>query len=109
MQPAPAGSLLLALRQIPDPRGRQGRRHPLAAMLAAVVCAMLCGARGYSAIAQWIHLQQPDFWYVLGFTRKPPKKTSNLAMPAALHDGSQISIVATLLAFQGDGGGRELC
>ena len=71
MHPAPAGSLLLALAQIQDPRGRQGRRHCLTAMLATVVCAMLCGARSYSAIAQWIHAQR-DFWYVLGFTRRPP-------------------------------------
>jgi hypothetical protein len=42
-------------------------------MLAAVVCAMLCGARGYSSFAQWIHAQDQEFWHALGFTRKPPK------------------------------------
>ncbi len=72
MHPAPAGSLLAFLAQIPDPRGRQGRRHPLAAMLAATVCAFLQGARGYSAIAQWIHSQEAPIWHLLGFTRKPP-------------------------------------
>ena len=72
MPPAPAGSLLLALRQVPDPRGRQGCRHPFAAMLAAVVCAMLCGARSYSAIVQWVHAHQ-ELWHPLGFTRRPPK------------------------------------
>jgi hypothetical protein len=40
-------------------------------MLAAVVCAVLCGARGYRAIAQWIHLQDPETWHWLGFTRRP--------------------------------------
>lgn len=49
---APAGSLLLALQQIPDPRGRQGRRHSLSAMLATVVSALLCGSRSYSAIME---------------------------------------------------------
>lgn len=73
MQPAPAGSLLQILQQIPDPRGRQGRRHPFSAMLATIVCAMLCGARSYHAIADWIHAQEPEFWYCLGFTRRPPK------------------------------------
>jgi hypothetical protein len=73
VQPAPAGSLLLVLRQIPDPRGRQGRRHSLAAMLAAVVCSMLCGARSYSAIVDWIHNQEVETWHCLGFWRRPPK------------------------------------
>ena len=71
--PAPAGSLLEYLQQIPDPRGRQGRRHDFAAMLATMVCAFLQGARGYSAIAQWIHSQEVRFWHELGYTRRPPR------------------------------------
>lgn len=70
---APAGSLLLVLQQIPDPRGRQGRRHSLSAMLATVVCALLCGSRSYSAIVEWVHAQEPETWHLLGFLRKPPK------------------------------------
>ena len=73
MTAVPAGNLLAYLAQVPDPRGRQGRRHPLAAMLAAVVCAMLCGARGYSAIVQWLHALPVPWWHRLGFTRRPPK------------------------------------
>jgi hypothetical protein len=42
-------------------------------MLASVVCAMLQGARGYSAITQWIHAQDVELWHTLGFTRRPPK------------------------------------
>ena len=38
---------------IPDPRRRQGRRHPLAAVLAIATAASLCGMRGYKAMAQW--------------------------------------------------------
>jgi len=71
---APAGSLLDYLQQIPDPRGRQGRRHVFAAMLAAVVCGLLCGARGYAPIAQWLHAQPVEVWHLLGFLRRPPKK-----------------------------------
>jgi hypothetical protein len=70
---AAAGSLLEYLQQIPDPRGRKGRRHELTAMLATLVCAFLQGARGYSAIAQWIHSQEVHFWHELGYTRRPPK------------------------------------
>ncbi len=72
MQPADSRSLFAALEQVSDPRGRQGQRHPLTAMLAAIVCATLCGARGFRPIAQWIRSQQPSTWHWLGFKRKPP-------------------------------------
>jgi hypothetical protein len=70
--PQPA-SLLDHLGNIPDPRSRHGRRHPLRAMLAAVACATLCGARGFKPIAQWLHDQEIGLIHDLGFTRKPPK------------------------------------
>jgi hypothetical protein len=38
---------------IPDPRRAQGRRHRLATVLALAAGAVLCGRRGYQAIAQW--------------------------------------------------------
>jgi hypothetical protein len=68
----PAGSLLTYLEQVPEPRGRKGRRHPLVAMLATVCCAVLSGFPGYVGIAQWIHAQRPELWHALGFTRRPP-------------------------------------
>lgn len=67
-----AGNLLALLAKIPDPRGRQGRRFGLSAMLATVVCGILTGARGYTAIAEWVHHQEVRVWHWLGFTRKPP-------------------------------------
>jgi len=69
---AHAGSLLARLEQFPDPRGAQGRRHSFSAMTATIVCAVLCGARGCDAIAQWIHAQLPEVWYLLGYYRRPP-------------------------------------
>jgi hypothetical protein len=55
-------------------------------MIASVVCALLQGARGYAAIAQWIHCQLPEFWHLLGYTRRPPRKSAFrnllLALPA---------------------------
>lgn len=74
MSSARAGSLLTLLSQVPDPRGRKGRRHPLSAMLAAAVCGLLCGARGYEGLVEWLHDLPVDFWHFLGFTRWPPKK-----------------------------------
>lgn len=70
---APAGSLLDYLSQVPDLRGRQGRRHSLSAMLATVVCAILSGARGYLAISDWVQSLEPREFHLLGYTRRPPK------------------------------------
>ena len=46
-------TLLEALGQVPDPRSRHGRRHPLPAILTLATCAMLCGCNSLYAIAQW--------------------------------------------------------
>jgi hypothetical protein len=43
-------------------------------MLAAVVCGLLCGVRGYTDLVEWLHDLPVDFWHFLGFTRRPPKK-----------------------------------
>jgi hypothetical protein len=68
--------LLEYLEQIPDPRGRQGRRHSSAAMLAAVAIAILCGQRGYQGIAHWLRLQSVQVWHRLGFQRIPPTRNA---------------------------------
>lgn len=73
MLPARAGGLLAYLAEVPDPRGRQGRRHPLAAMLTAIVCGLLCGARGYAGLVEWLHDQEVAVWHWMGFWRRPPK------------------------------------
>lgn len=38
---------------IPDPRRKQGRRHPLPVVLAIAAGAILCGMQGYKAISGW--------------------------------------------------------
>lgn len=40
-------------QEITDPRRAQGRIHPLPAVLAIATAAVLCGMRGYKAIAGW--------------------------------------------------------
>lgn len=72
---APRRDLREYLAQVPDPRGRKGKRHVFTATLTAVVCAMLQGCRGYEAIAQWLKEQPLDFLWSLGFTRQPPTET----------------------------------
>lgn len=45
--------LIDILRSLKDPRHKRGKRHRKISILAIAICAVLCGARGYSAIAQW--------------------------------------------------------
>src|SRR5262249_51454549 len=71
VQPQP-GSLLSFLAEVPDPRHRAGRRHSLVALLAHACCAMLCGCRGYAAIAQWGRDQPIELMHRLGYARRPP-------------------------------------
>lgn len=74
MSTACGGSLLTHLSQVPDPRGRKGRRHSLSAMLTAVVCGVLCGARGYESLVEWLHELPVEVWHWMGYWRTPPKK-----------------------------------
>ena len=89
MDASPGFGLLHFLGEIPDPRSRHGRQHPLSAVLALACCAILCGARGYAAIAQWAHDHDIELMHRLGFTRRPPKsggirKVLMAVPPAAL-------------------------
>ena len=71
-------SLLGAFAQVPDPRSRHGRRHPLGAVLALSVCAMLSGARSLYAIAQWGRMQSAETLRELGFSRDRTPAVSTL-------------------------------
>jgi len=45
--------LLAVLGRAADPRHRRGVRHRLAVILGLAVCAVLAGARSFTAIAEW--------------------------------------------------------
>jgi DDE family transposase len=62
-------SLIDALAEVPDPRSRHGRRHPLPSLLALVVLAMLRGCKGPAAIAQFGRDYGTPLAHALGFTR----------------------------------------
>lgn len=67
-----AGSpLLQALSQVPDFRQSKGKRHPLVAILALAVVAVLCGARSLTAISQWGREHSGPVLAGLGFTHFP--------------------------------------
>jgi len=45
--------LLEVLAKVTDPRHRRGVRYRLAVILGLAVCAVLAGARSFTAIAEW--------------------------------------------------------
>jgi predicted transposase YbfD/YdcC len=68
-QPRP---LIEVFSDIPDVRKSRGKRHPLSAILALSCCAMLCGSRSYSAIADWGRNYGSEITHALGFTHNTP-------------------------------------
>src|SRR5690349_5745166 len=96
MQPEELGpSLLRALAQVPDPRSRHGRRHPLPAVLALATVAMLCGARSLYAIAQWGREQPEAVVRALGFTRG---RTPGVATLHRVFKALDVGVFETVLA-----------
>jgi predicted transposase YbfD/YdcC len=68
--------LLALLAQVPDPRKRRGRRHPLAGLLAVGVAAVIAGSRSFAAIGQWAADAGPDVLAVLGAARGPAEEST---------------------------------
>jgi hypothetical protein len=61
--------LIEVLAEVEDPRKPRGQRHPFSAILALAVVATLCGAQGYTAIAEWGRNYGGALARALGFTR----------------------------------------
>ena len=71
--------LLDVLAQVPDPPNPRGVRHPLRAILALTVLAMLTGAKSYTAIAQFGRDQGAALAFALGFRRRKTATKSSLS------------------------------
>jgi hypothetical protein len=65
-----SNSLMELLEGIHDPRRARGKRHPISALLALAVVAMLAGMTSYEGIVQYGQERGGAFLYLLGFTRK---------------------------------------
>lgn len=105
--------LLSVLAEVPDVRGRHGRRHPLAAILGLAVAATLCGARSYSAIADWGRTAGADLAGALGFTRQTTPCAATFYLVFRRLDWTELEAAlgrwtdAVLRAIPPDAGGVE--
>jgi DDE_Tnp_1-associated len=68
--------LLDPLAQVPDPRKRRGRRHPLAGLLAAGIAAVIAGSRSFAAIGQWAADAGGGVLAGLGAVRGPAEEST---------------------------------
>jgi len=68
----PIEKLLLRIRKFTDPRSLHGKRHPLETVLAIVVCAVLCGCRGYRGIGAWSQSLSHEELVRFGSSRNTP-------------------------------------
>jgi predicted transposase YbfD/YdcC len=68
--------LLAMLAGVADPRHRRGIRHRLAVILALAVCAVLAGARSFTAIAEWAADADQDTLRGLELTGTVPSEST---------------------------------
>jgi predicted transposase YbfD/YdcC len=68
--------LLDLLAQVPDPRKKRGRRHPLAGLLAVGIAAVIAGSKSFAAIGQWAGDAGPDVLAALGAERGPAEEST---------------------------------
>src|SRR5690242_13683995 len=68
--------LLDLLAQIPDPRKRRGRRHPLAGLLAVGIAAVIAGSKSFAAVGQWAADAGTKVLAGLGAVRGPAEEST---------------------------------
>jgi predicted transposase YbfD/YdcC len=71
-----APGLLALLAGVADPRHRRGIRHRLMIILALAVCAVLAGARSFTAIAEWATDADAETLARLGVTGTVPSEST---------------------------------
>src|SRR5215468_9191075 len=93
-------TLVDVLKQLPDPRKRQGQRHRWLTLLCLIVAALASAQRTPRAIARWVHEHRAELFVVLppNISRLPSSSTIRRAL--ALLDVTRLEQV--LSAFQPD-------
>src|SRR5262249_2797625 len=66
---------LVVLARGADPRPRRGVRHRLAAILGLALCAVVAGARSFTAIAEWATDADEQTLRMLGVTGVVPSES----------------------------------
>ncbi len=74
--PGEPPGLLAVLAKVADPRQRRGVRHRLVVILGLAVCAVLAGARSFTAIAEWAADADQDTLRALGVTGAMPSEST---------------------------------
>jgi predicted transposase YbfD/YdcC len=71
------GGLFEILECFPDPRKRRGVRHKIQSLLATAICAVLAGARSFTAMAEWSAEQSRETLQRLGskWGKAPSERT----------------------------------
>ncbi|ONH22801.1 ISAs1 family transposase [Pseudofrankia asymbiotica] len=67
--------MLAVFEQVTDPRKPRGRRHRLPVLLTLATCAVLAGARSFTAIAEWAADAGEQVTGLLGIVRVPDAST----------------------------------
>jgi hypothetical protein len=97
-------SLLARLRTLPDPRRRQGRRYPLAAMLGMLLLGAMHGETSVRGMWLWGCARWDGLWEPLGFwtPQRPPTLTTVWGLLARL---DAVSLDRLLSAWSSGGVG----
>ena len=89
----PSCHLLDILAEVPDPRHKKGKRHPLESILALIVIGLMSNHKGYTSIATWAR-EQPELTKALGF--RSPKTPCAATLHNLLKRLDVVSLEASL-------------
>lgn len=103
-------SLWERFAELPDPRSKQGQRHPLAAILCLTTVATLCGARSLEAASQFARDRGRRFAESLGFTHQttPCKATLSNVLRRLDPEAVERAVSAWMRDRIGDSAGDQI-